>query len=130
MPSVASIRLNLALVLANRPHIVQCLRKAHGGTGFRRPSKTGTTTEVVGLAGSGQAGAIRSVVEDAMSFNAAEVSKVVDKQGKPLVVHHGTTGDISSFDVARLGEAWRRSSPPCAYRDRRYCQGGSARMTL
>jgi hypothetical protein len=39
----ASIRLNLVVVMANRPHIVQCLRKAHGGTGWlprQRPRRS------------------------------------------------------------------------------------------
>lgn len=31
-------------------------------------------------------------------------SKVVDADGKPLVVYHGTTGDIRQFDRSRLGE--------------------------
>jgi hypothetical protein len=31
-------------------------------------------------------------------------SKVVDEDGKPLVVYHGTTGDFSTFDPARLGQ--------------------------
>jgi hypothetical protein len=30
-------------------------------------------------------------------------SKVVDAKGEPLVVYHGTTGDFSGFDAARLG---------------------------
>ena len=30
-------------------------------------------------------------------------SKVVDDQGKPLVVYHGTTGNFSSFDTSKLG---------------------------
>ena len=30
-------------------------------------------------------------------------SKVVDDQGKPLVVYHGTTADIASFDLAKRG---------------------------
>jgi|GEM_PF-3892474 len=30
-------------------------------------------------------------------------SKVVDAQGKPLVVYHGTKGDFSTFDIDRLG---------------------------
>lgn len=32
-------------------------------------------------------------------------SKVVDKNGEPRVVYHGTKGDIESFDPARLGKA-------------------------
>lgn len=31
-------------------------------------------------------------------------SKVVDEDGKPLVVYHGTTGDITQFDESRRGE--------------------------
>jgi hypothetical protein len=31
-------------------------------------------------------------------------SKVVDSQGKPLVVYHGTNADIQTFDKARLGQ--------------------------
>lgn len=31
-------------------------------------------------------------------------SKVVDAEGKPLVVYHGTTADITQFDAARRGE--------------------------
>ena len=30
-------------------------------------------------------------------------SKVVDEQGRPLVVYHGTAGDFAEFDVARAG---------------------------
>ena len=33
MPRVPSIRFNLVVVMANQPHIVQCLRNSHGGTG-------------------------------------------------------------------------------------------------
>lgn len=32
-------------------------------------------------------------------------SKVVDKWGNPLIVYHGTGGDIQSFDFNKLGEA-------------------------
>lgn len=32
-------------------------------------------------------------------------SKVVDKNGAPLVVYHGTTGDFSQFDTAKAGAA-------------------------
>src|SRR5690606_35999940 len=31
-------------------------------------------------------------------------SKVVDEQGRPLVVYHGTTGDIRAFDPEKLGQ--------------------------
>lgn len=31
-------------------------------------------------------------------------SKVVDADGKPLVVYHGTTGDFTNFDMDRLGQ--------------------------
>lgn len=31
-------------------------------------------------------------------------SKVVDAEGRPLVVYHGTTSDIEQFDASRLGE--------------------------
>lgn len=37
-------------------------------------------------------------------------SKVVDADGKPLVVYHGTTADFSSFDPRRKGEATRSDS--------------------
>lgn len=30
-------------------------------------------------------------------------SKIVDPEGKPLVVYHGTTGQIHAFDAARIG---------------------------
>jgi len=32
-------------------------------------------------------------------------SKVVDEDGEPLVVYHGTAADFSSFDVSRIGES-------------------------
>jgi len=32
-------------------------------------------------------------------------SKVVDKNGEPLVVYHGTKGDFSTFDIGRIGSA-------------------------
>ena len=32
-------------------------------------------------------------------------SKVVDEEGKPLVVYHGTNADIEAFDASRRGEA-------------------------
>jgi hypothetical protein len=34
-------------------------------------------------------------------------SKVVDGQGKPLVVYHGTAGDFDVFDASRSGENYR-----------------------
>ena len=33
------------------------------------------------------------------------VSKVVDENGEPLVVHHGTAKDFSVFDASRTGES-------------------------
>jgi hypothetical protein len=35
-------------------------------------------------------------------------SKVVDAEGKPLVVYHGTGGDFDSFDAARSGQNYAR----------------------
>lgn len=37
-------------------------------------------------------------------------SKVVDEQGRPLVVYHGTTGDIESFDKNQMGSNTRAES--------------------
>ena len=36
--------------------------------------------------------------------NPAEASKVVDENGEPLVVYHGTLAEFSIFDIAKLGE--------------------------
>ncbi len=37
-------------------------------------------------------------------WNWAGDTKVVDEQGRPMVVYHGTTKDFAAFDAARLGE--------------------------
>ena len=37
-------------------------------------------------------------------------SKVVDAEGKPLVVYHGTRGDIGAFDSAKIGERHPKQS--------------------
>jgi|GEM_PF-209583 len=36
--------------------------------------------------------------------NPENASKVVDKEGKPLIVEHGTNNDFTEFDINRLGE--------------------------
>ena len=36
--------------------------------------------------------------------NPEQASKVVDKEGKPLIVEHGTNNDFTEFDINRLGE--------------------------
>lgn len=38
-------------------------------------------------------------------------SKVVDKYGEPLVVYHGTSGDIESFDPSRSGSKSKTGAP-------------------
>jgi hypothetical protein len=44
------------------------------------------------------------IITDAPAFRAwFGDSKVVDENGRPLVVYHGTTADISAFDPARIG---------------------------
>lgn len=55
---------------------------------------------------------------DAPSFSRADIeespnfrrwfgdSKVVDAQGKPLVVYHGTGADFSEFSASKIGSAW------------------------
>ena len=45
----------------------------------------------------GPTGLADSVVQRVKNFNPATVSKVVDADGKPLVVYHGTDADITEF---------------------------------
>ncbi len=33
-------------------------------------------------------------------------SKVVDDQGRPLVVYHGTSADFNTFDTGKGGSVW------------------------
>lgn len=53
---------------------------------------------------------IISAVEREANFRAwFGDSKVVDAEGKPLVVYHGTTAEFDAFDVAKLGSVTRVS---------------------
>jgi hypothetical protein len=48
------------------------------------------------------------VHSDSLLVNPAEVSKVVDADGNPLVVYHGTTKD---FDAFSSGTGWFTTDP-------------------
>jgi hypothetical protein len=58
------------------------------------------------------------VHSDSLLVNPAEVSKVVDAQGKPLVVYHGTTKDFDAFSngtgwFAVISLGWLAKSARC-----------------
>jgi hypothetical protein len=54
--------------------------------------------------GSADSGTIKSILSLIFSVNPSEVSKVVDKNDKPLVMYHGAIKDFSEFDKERLRE--------------------------
>jgi len=49
----------------------------------------------------GPTGLIDSLVERVRNFNPGAVSRVVDENGEPLVVYHGTGSDIREFDASK-----------------------------
>jgi hypothetical protein len=46
----------------------------------------------------------KRILAQALAVNPDSVSKVVDENGEPLVVYHGTQGDFSEFDPQRAGQ--------------------------
>lgn len=59
--------------------------------------------EASGRSGSTDSGEVRSVIQSLLTFKASGVSKVVDADGKPLVVYHGIGSDFSKFSRTHLG---------------------------
>ena len=63
---------------------------------------------------------LRGAANDALASRARDItdtpefkkwfgaSKVVDAEGKPLVVYHGTARDFKKFDPLRVGKNWGR----------------------
>ena len=53
-----------------------------------------------------------SLAQRVQDFNPASVSKVIDQNGEPLVVYHGTGGDFNTFDMnyADREENWSFST--------------------
>lgn len=77
---------------------------------------TGSNSAADQAAAAGQASlfepsaAYRARVTETPAFRAwFGDSKVVDAEGKPLVVYHGTAADFDRFDMARGGDVWGAS---------------------
>src|SRR5690606_19741610 len=50
---------------------------------------------------SAPAGDVKSILQNIFAVNENDVSKVVDENGEPLVVYHGTGGEFDDFDFTR-----------------------------
>jgi hypothetical protein len=59
--------------------------------------KTGASAADAGEPSGAAIGAIKNIIRNIYEVNAESVSKVVDENGEPMVVYHGTTGDFSVF---------------------------------
>ncbi|MFI3219596.1 MAG: hypothetical protein QX189_10815 [Methylococcales bacterium] len=70
---------------------------------FKTEALTDTS---VALNGDKHAGAIASLLQSIFNVNA---SKVVDENGEPLVVYHGTGADFSEFKNEKIGENFAES---------------------
>ena len=51
--------------------------------------------------GSTDARGMVNILQELIKFNSGDVSKVVDANGEPLVVYHGTKADFSVFDQSK-----------------------------
>ncbi len=51
-------------------------------------------------------------------------SKVVDAEGKPLVVYHGTRGDFTTFDYSKIGEQGRAEGAGFYFTNNKQVAGG------
>ena len=68
------------------------------------PFKTGSDPEVFRGKKSGGTGFYLSLARRALAVNPESVSKVVDANGEPLVLYHGTSSDFDTFEMSKFGQ--------------------------
>lgn len=78
--------------------------------------KTGADAAEAGVRTGAGVGAVCSVLHGIYEVNPDTLSKVVDANGEPLVVYHGTDGDVLAFDLERSRDAdvWLTPVPGAA----------------
>lgn len=95
----------------------------------QRAFKTGAVAAETGKqsGANDSAGAIRSILQSIYKVNPETVSKVVDANGEPLVVYHGTNADFDTFSESMTGKGLYFSEKPIAGQAEMYAgrQGGN-----
>lgn len=89
-------------------HRVDLVEHLRQNASYKSSAAQGETT-------SAPAGDVRSILQNIFAVNENDASKVVDENGEPMVVYHGTDADIEAFELSKMGHATAAQSAGNAF---------------